>query len=80
MTIAHGDLARARIFAERSYREAVVCEGEETPEVRSVKALVEDPAGDDGFEAAGKDWSTDIDMVPKGLDEREFERRLFKRD
>jgi len=80
VTIAHGDLARARIFAGRSYREAVICEGEDTPEVKSVKALMEDPARDDGFEAAGKDWSTDVDMLPKGLHPDEFEKWLFRKE
>ncbi|KAK0391814.1 hypothetical protein NLU13_1313 [Sarocladium strictum] len=78
VTIAHGDLARARIFVERSYKEAVICEGDNTPEVKSVKVLVKDPASDDSFEKSSKDWSTDVDMVPRGLDDDEFEKWLFR--
>lgn len=80
ITVANGDLARAKVFAERSWKAAVICEGEETPEVRSVRALVDDPAGDKGFEKASKEWNTDVDMVPKRLGEDEFETWLFRRN
>ncbi|PTB34877.1 hypothetical protein M441DRAFT_74731 [Trichoderma asperellum CBS 433.97] len=42
--IAHGDQARASMFAERAYKARVICEGEDSPETLRVKSLAVKPA------------------------------------
>ncbi|KAI0410424.1 hypothetical protein F5X98DRAFT_368815 [Xylaria grammica] len=40
--VAHGDQARASVFAERAYVLRVECEGEDSPATRNVKGLMRD--------------------------------------
>jgi hypothetical protein len=75
--ITHGDQARASAFAERGFRSRVVCEGEDSPEARQIKSLMENPAGHRSF-GASKRWKTAKGLVPKGLDTDDFEKWLWR--
>lgn len=78
ISITHGDQARASVFAERGYRSRVMCEGEDNPETRKTKDLMENPAAHRNFGASMR-WKTAKTLVPKGLDTGEFEQWLWRR-
>jgi len=75
--ITHGDQARASVFAERGYEARVLCEGEDSPATRNMKALRGNPAGHRNF-GASRRWRTGKGMVPKGLDAEGFEKWLWR--
>ena len=77
ISITHGDQARASVFAQRGYKSRVICEGEDSPETRKVKILIENPAGHRNFGASTR-WKTAKGRVPKGLDIGVFERWLWR--
>ncbi|KAL9101671.1 MAG: hypothetical protein Q9163_003092 [Psora crenata] len=77
ISIAHGDRARASVFAKRGHQLRVICEGEDSPETCKIKNLMENPAGHRNF-GASKRWKTAKKLVPKGLDTREFEKWLWR--
>lgn len=76
--IAHGDQARASVFAERSYKARVCCEGEESPETQRVKSFSFKPASHITFGLFSTQWKTARSMIPKGLDEARFNEWLFR--
>lgn len=77
ISIAHGDQARASVFAERGYKSRVICEGEDSPETRTLKDLMENPADHRNFGASTR-WKTAKGLVPKGLDVGGFEKWLWR--
>ena len=77
ISITHGDQARASVFARRGHKSRVICEGEDSPETRKVKNLMENPAGHRNFGASTR-WKTTKGLVPKGLDAGGFERWLWR--
>ncbi|KAF7880667.1 uncharacterized protein EAF02_007513 [Botrytis sinoallii] len=78
ISIAHGDQARASIFAERAYKARVICEGEDSPETLRAKSLALKPAVHNSFGVYSRKWKSARDSVPKGLDTVEFDRWLFR--
>jgi hypothetical protein len=44
ISIAHGDQARASMFAVLAYKMRVICEGEDSPETQRVKLLASKPS------------------------------------
>ena len=78
ISIAHGDQARARVFAERSHAIRVICEGEDSPETIRMQSLSREPTAHQSFEVCSKRWKTRKGMMPKGLDPAVFERWLFR--
>ncbi|KAF2789412.1 SET domain-containing protein [Melanomma pulvis-pyrius CBS 109.77] len=78
VSIAHGDQARAGVFAERAYRARVVCEGEGSPETQRARALARRPADHNSFGLCSMKWKSTRGMVPEGLDTAQFERWLFR--
>ncbi|KAF2703655.1 SET domain-containing protein [Pleomassaria siparia CBS 279.74] len=76
--IAHGDQARASVFADRAYKGYVICEGENSPEAQRVKSLGLKPAAHVSFELCSTKWKTTRGMVPKSLDSVQFEKWLFR--
>jgi SET domain len=78
VSITHGDQARASVFAGRGYRSRVMCEGEDSPETRKIKDLMENPSGYRNY-GFSKKWKTAKRMAPKGLDTSEFEKWLWRR-
>lgn len=77
ISITHGDQARASVFAGRAHKSRVIREGEDSPETRKVKKLMENPAGHGNFGASMR-WKTAKGLVPKGLDAGGFERWLWR--
>lgn len=80
ISIAHGDQARASMFAERSYKARVICEGEDSPETLRVKSLAVKPADHSSFKAYSRKWQTTRDSVPKDLDTVQFDKWLFRQE
>lgn len=78
VSIAHGDLARASIFADKAYQARVVCEGEDSPETQRVKAFALKPAAHASYGLCSMKWRTRKETVPKGLDVVQFEKWLFR--
>jgi hypothetical protein len=78
ISITHGDQARAILFAERGFQSRVMCEGEDSPETRKIKNLIENQSRHRNF-GASKRWKTAKRLVPKGLDTSEFEKWLWRR-
>ena len=76
--VAHGDRARAAVCAERAYQSRVVCEGEDSPATLRVKNLASSPESHNSFGGCSMMWKTTKKMIPKGLDETQFERWLFR--
>jgi hypothetical protein len=79
ISITHGDQARASVFAERSHRSRIICEGEDSPETRQIKALMDNPAMHRNF-GASRRWQTNKRLVPKGLNKDEYEKWLWRRE
>jgi hypothetical protein len=77
ISITHGDQARASVFAQRGYKSRVICEGEDSPETRKMKNLMENPAGHRNFGGSMR-WKTAKWLVPKGLDTGGFEKWLWR--
>lgn len=78
ISITHGDQARASVFAERAYQSRVICEGEDSPETREIKHLMENPAVHRNFGASNR-WKLAKKLVPKGLNTTsEFEKWLWR--
>ncbi|KAK6608606.1 set domain-containing protein 5 [Botrytis cinerea] len=78
ISIAHGDQARASIFAERAYKARVTCEGEDSSETLRAKSFALKPAVHGSFEVYSRKWKSVRDSVSKGLDTDDFDKRLFR--
>ncbi|KAF2274865.1 SET domain-containing protein [Westerdykella ornata] len=76
--IAHGDEARASVFAERAYKIRVICEGEDSLETQRMLSFARNPASHPTFGICSFGWKRSRAMVPKGLDAEQFEEWLFK--
>ena len=79
VAIANGDLARARIFAERAVLGWIVLEGDDSSQVLQHRAFSQDPSKHDLYRLSMK-WKTAVDDVPQGLDSKEFEDWLWRRE
>ncbi|EXK24746.1 hypothetical protein FOMG_18549 [Fusarium oxysporum f. sp. melonis 26406] len=79
ITVAHGDLARARVFTERAAAGWLVLEGDDSPRVLNAKKLAQDPSSHDAY-GNSTAWRTAVDDVPQGLDSNEFENWIWKRE
>ncbi|EEH49620.1 uncharacterized protein PADG_05699 [Paracoccidioides brasiliensis Pb18] len=77
ITIAHGDRARAKVFAQRAYEGRLLLEGEDSPETMRLKALAENPSSHMWFEAT-KMWEQPHTAIPKDLGGMDFEDWLWK--
>jgi len=78
IAIGHGDKGRAVVFAERAYKARAVCEGDDSPDTRRIKCLMENPAAHASFGACSMRWKTKKKSAPKGVDAVEFERWLWR--
>lgn len=79
IAVANGDLARARIFAEKAMLGWIVLGGDDGPNVLENKALSKDPSKHMLYGHLMK-WKTSIDNTPSGLDPAEFDNWLWKRE
>ena len=73
----HADAARASVFAKLGADARIVCEGEESEEVKSMKALQAKPASFDNW-AATKKWKSNLEDVPKDSGSEAYEKWLWK--
>ncbi|KAF9770788.1 hypothetical protein IL306_011605, partial [Fusarium sp. DS 682] len=78
ISIAHGDISRARVFAERAYDARVICEGEDSPATMRMKSFVVDPRKHTTFGAYSMKWKTKKEGGVTGSNEAEFEKWLFR--
>ncbi|KAJ8118891.1 hypothetical protein OPT61_g221 [Boeremia exigua] len=76
--IAHGDQARAGVFADRSWATRVVCEGGDSPETMRMQALSRQPKSHSSFELCSTKWRTKVGAAPEGLSAESFEKWLFR--
>lgn len=79
MAAAHGDRARARIFARRSASARLILEGDDSPIVKKLEVSAKDPKLHLAFGLTER-WKTTVDDIPVGLDGVAFERWLWKRE
>lgn len=76
--ISHGDQARAGVFAGKAYDARVCAEGEDSPETQRMKSLSMKPADHQSYGLYSMRWKKKRSMVPKNLDESQFEAWLFR--
>jgi hypothetical protein len=72
ISIAHGDQARAKAFSERAYRERVFLEGDDSPEARRFKRLIERPSIRRLYGTTIK-WKQGPDKILQGSSAKSFE-------
>ncbi|KAI1116412.1 hypothetical protein F5Y14DRAFT_406573 [Nemania sp. NC0429] len=78
ISIAHGDQARASVFAERAYMARVECEGEDSPETQRVKGFMRDPTKHSTFNAYSTKWRSSKTAKPRNLDAGSFDKWLWR--
>jgi len=76
VAIANGDLARARVFAERAVLGWIILEGDDSSKVRQYRALSQDPSKHELYETTLK---CAVDDIPVELDLKEFDDWLWRR-
>lgn len=79
IAIAHGDQARARVFAQRAYEGNLCCEGDDSPMTVHTKSLVVRPAEHRLFGMSSR-WRLPENMIPKTLEGERFEAWLWRRN
>lgn len=79
IAIAHGDQARAKIFAQRAYEGRLYCEGDDSPLTTRMKSLVARPAEHRLFGESSR-WKSSEKMIPKTLEGEKFEAWLWRRN
>ncbi|MCJ1434089.1 hypothetical protein MMC27_003455 [Xylographa pallens] len=79
IAIANGDLARARIFAERAVLGWIVLEGDDSSRVLQYRVLMQDPSRHELYGMSMK-WKTAVDDIPPGLDPEDLDDWLWKKE
>jgi hypothetical protein len=79
ITIANGDLARAKVFVGRALQERFLLEGGDSAETMRAEGLEKDPTMHRLY-GVGRRWRQGIEKVPVGLGEEEFEEWLWRRE
>jgi hypothetical protein len=77
--IAHGDQARAKVFAGRAYAARLCYEGEGSPGTLQIRLLAENPKSHRLF-GTSKQWRQNETKVPKGLGDERFEKWLWRQN
>lgn len=78
IAIANGDLARARVFAERCLRLYEISLGNDSPDAAEYRGIVVNPATHKYYGMSTK-WATTVDEIPQSLDTQDFEDWLWRR-
>jgi hypothetical protein len=78
ITIANGDQARAKVFADRAHTDRLVLEGDDSPETIRLKSFAADPAQHRLYGTSMK-WKQATGKIPRGLSDRAFEDWLWMR-
>ncbi|KFA80210.1 hypothetical protein S40288_09887 [Stachybotrys chartarum IBT 40288] len=76
---AHGDLARAKVFAERALSGWKAIEGSDGANVVRYADLLDNPVKHQLLEFSTK-WASKLDEVPQGLAPSDFEDWLWRRE
>lgn len=79
LVLANSDMARGRIFAERAASVWKTTLGADSTQAIRYGALAQDPSKYELFEISTK-WKTKVDEAPGGLETRDFEDWLWKRE
>jgi hypothetical protein len=79
ISIANGDLARGRIFAERAVSGWQTAFGSDSTQVIQYGTLAQDPSKHMLYGHSMK-WKTAVDDAPRGLEPNDFEDWLWKRE
>ncbi len=79
IAVANGDLARARVFAERLVPLYLITMGKDSPDVTKYRELTRNPALHKYY-GMSKKWETRVDEVPQLLDPAAFEDWLWRRN
>lgn len=79
ISIAHGDQARAKVFAQRAHAYRVILEGEDSPETMRLAALIKKPDSH-GLYGSSTTWEQPVKSIPQGLSEADFEDWLWRRN
>jgi hypothetical protein len=79
IAIANGDLARGRVFADRAVSEWQASGGSDCTSVLQHSNLPLDPSKLSLYGMSMK-WKTAVDDVPSGLEPKDFENWLWKRE
>lgn len=77
IVIAHGDQARAKVFAERAHEVRLVLEGEDSPEVARLQKLIEKPSSHGLFDSS-KTWAQPVTAIPRDLSDDDFTDWLWR--
>jgi hypothetical protein len=78
LAVANGDLARARIFAERLVPLYLIAIGDDSDNVIRYSNFVQDPTKSQYYGMSMR-WKTAWDDVPRGLQPEQFEDWLWRR-
>ncbi|RSL50066.1 hypothetical protein CEP54_012108 [Fusarium duplospermum] len=78
-TISHGDLARARIFADRAFHSRRTVEGDDSPMVAKLEQLTRHPDRHLDYRRNGK-WKSNIEDAPGGFPVIDFENWAWRQD
>ncbi|KAL1597895.1 hypothetical protein SLS60_008383 [Paraconiothyrium brasiliense] len=78
IAIANGDVARARIFAEKVVALYLTTLGDDSPDVSQYKALFRDPASHEYYGMSMR-WKTSMEEIPLELHPQVFEDWLWMR-
>ncbi|KAM0313254.1 hypothetical protein ACHAO8_005628 [Botrytis cinerea] len=80
INIGHGDLARARILAQRAIAYMIMYHGGDSTQARDNKLRASHPSMGSFYRSLSSDWAKSIHDVPSGLDSDEFEDWLWRRE
>ncbi|CAM6096835.1 unnamed protein product [Calypogeia fissa] len=75
IVICCGDLARAKVFAERAYDVRLYCGGNDNPVTAHMKSLIANPAQHRLF-GVSKIWQQSVKTIPRRLEGDKFEAWL----
>lgn len=80
LNLGQGDLARARVLAQKAMQYMIVIYGSDSPEVLDNKRRANYPSMSDFYGLSSQDWATAVNDVPSGLKSDEFEDWVWRRE
>lgn len=80
MDIGHGDLARARILAEKATPYLIISYGSDSVQVLDNQHRASHPSMNIYYGLSSLDWATPVHGVPSSLDSNGFEDWLWRRE
>lgn len=77
LAVAYGDQARASVFARRAFTARSVYGGPNSVEAQELLSFANMPARHGTFQHLGSSWKSEVDEIPQGLNNEQFEDWLF---